>query len=79
MNLDTTPKGYILRLYDQGRREKGVAALEFFFFSERGLHKSLGEWAKHWSVSKSTAWKWCRDFEAEEQHRYQAAMTHLTR
>lgn len=66
MILDTTPNNYILWLYDQGRREKGAAALEFFFFMEHGIHKSSREWAKHWNVGKTTAWQWFKEFEAEK-------------
>jgi len=70
MNFDAIPNDYIMQLYNHGRREKAVAALEFFFFSEYGQHKSTNKWAKHWGVSKSTSWKWCEDFKGEEERHY---------
>lgn len=70
MSFETIHSDYIMQLYDQGRREKAVAALEFFFFSEHGRHLSTNKWAQRWSVSKSTSWKWCEDFKAEDERRY---------
>ncbi|MGD9970415.1 MAG: hypothetical protein AB7S65_08155 [Sulfuricurvum sp.] len=74
MSFEAIPSDYIMQLFDQGRREKAAAALEFFFFSEYGRYLSTNKWAKRWSVSKSTSWQWCEDFKAEEERRYRASM-----
>lgn len=79
MSFDTIPSDYIMQLYDQGRREKAAAALEFFFFSEYGRFLSTNKWAKRWSVSKSTSWKWCEDFKAEEERHYRETMAQRRR
>lgn len=79
MSFDTIPTDYIMQLYDQGKQKKARAALEFYFFTECGRHESSNKWAELWSVSKSTSWKWCEDFKAEEERHYRETMAQRRR
>lgn len=79
MSFDTIPADYIQQLYDHGKQKKARAALEFFFFSERVEYPSSNKWAELWSVSKSTSWKWCEGFKAEEERHYRETMAQRRR